>query len=295
VALGWTRGRRDSTHGTWVSRHALSWRRARRCRCTAAGKLEHVRRAERRRRDGGAGGAAAAGARGAGRDVGVWPHVCMRRRARIRVQARASKPARAWVSACSATTRRNDSTARNVHAHATLGTPGGCAVRRHAALPWDTPGCGDMLRHLGILPGALARNKNAHAHATLGTPGGCAVRRHAALPWDTPGSAGTEQECTHTLHLGNSWGLCSGGDMPRHLGMLLGALADRSRDSPGGTGCPQQRCEYTGRLHMQGDTRTRCLGNSWVRCGELRNRRCDVGLLQRSAQSEHASASWQNV
>ena len=160
------------------------------------------------------------------------------------------------------------------------------------ALPWDTPGCGDMLRHLGILPGALARNKNAHAHATLGTPGGCAVRRHAALPWDTPGSAGTEQECTHTLHLGNSWGLCSGGDMPRHLGMLL---ADRSRDTPGGTGCPQQRCEYTGRLHMQGDTRTRCLGNSWVRCGELRNRRCDVGLLQRSAQSEHASASWQNV
>ena len=177
--------------------------------------------------------------------------------------------------------------------------------------PWELLGavqCGGMLRYLGILlgaetccatfgilPGALARNKNAHAHATLGTPGGCAVRRHAALPWDTPGSAGTEQECTHTLHLGNSWGLCSGGDMPRHLGMLLGALADRSRDTPGGTGCPQQRCEYTGRLHMQGDTRTRCLGNSWVRCGELRNRRCDVGLLQRSAQSEHASASWQNV
>ena len=241
----------------------------------------------------------ARGVRGPGAfsaDVGVWPHVCMRRRAaRTRVQARASKPARAWVSACAATTRRNDSTARNVHAHATLGTPGGCAGRRHAALPWDTPGCGDMLRHLGILPGALARNKNAHAHATLGTPGDCAVRRHAALPWDTPGSAGTEQECTHTLHLGNSWGLCSGGDMPRHLGMLLGALADRSRDTPGGTGCPQQRCEYTGRLHMQGDTRTRCLGNSWVRCGELRNRRCDVGLLQRSAQSEHASASWQNV
>ena len=155
------------------------------------------------------------------------------------------------------------------------------------------------------------------------------VRRHAAPPWDTPGSAGTEQECTCTRHLGNSWGLCSaetccatlghswerwhgtgmhahtppwellgqcsGGDMPRHLGILLGALADRSRDTPGGTGCPQQRCEYTGRLHMQGDTRTRCLGNSWVRCGELRNRRCDVGLLQRSAQSEHASASWQNV
>ena len=65
VALGWTRGRRDSTHGTWVSRHALSWRRARRCRCTAAGKLEHVRRAQRRRRDGAVGGAAAAGARAA--------------------------------------------------------------------------------------------------------------------------------------------------------------------------------------------------------------------------------------
>ena len=158
-------------------------------------------------------------------------------------------------------------------------------VRRHAAPPWDTLGSAGTEQEL----------LNAHAHATLGTPGGCAVRRHAALPWDTPGSAGTEQECTHTLHLWNSWGLCSGGDMPRHLGMLLGALADRSRDTPGGTGCPQQRCEFTGRLHMQGDTRTRCLGNSWVRCGELRNRRCDVGLLQRSAQSEHASASWQNV
>ena len=63
MALGWTRGRRDSTHGTWVSRHALSWRRARRCRCTAAGKPDHVRRALRRRRDGAVGGAAAAGAR----------------------------------------------------------------------------------------------------------------------------------------------------------------------------------------------------------------------------------------
>ena len=250
-AVVWASGRRDSAHGTWVSRRALSLRRACCCRRSAAGNLVHVRamasgggamgeRVGQRRR--------ARGVRGPGvfsADVGVWPHVCMRRRARIRVQARASKPARAWVSACAATTRRNDSTARK-----------------------------------------------AHAHATLGTPGCCAVRRHAALPGDTPGSAGTDQECTHTLHLGNSWGLCSGGDMPRHLGMLL---ADRSRDTPGGTGCPQQRCEYTGRLHMQGDTRTRCLGNSWVRCGELRNRRCDVGLLQRSAQSEHASASWQNV
>ncbi len=63
MALDWTRGRRDSTHGTWVSRHALSWRRARRCRCTAAGKPDHVRRALRRRRDGAVGGAAAAGAR----------------------------------------------------------------------------------------------------------------------------------------------------------------------------------------------------------------------------------------
>ena len=163
---GWASGRRDSAHGTWVSRRALSLRRACCCRRSAAGNLVHVRamasgggaigeRVGQRRR--------ARGVRGPGvfsADVGVWPHVCMRRRARIRVQARASKPARAWVSACAATTRRNDSTARNVHAHATLGTPGGCAVRRHAALPWDTPGCGDMLRHLGILPGALARNKN---------------------------------------------------------------------------------------------------------------------------------------
>ena len=187
----------------------------------------------------------ARGVRGPGAfsaDVGVWPHVCMRRRARIRVQARASKPARAWVSACAATTRRNDSTARNVHAHATLGTPGGCAVRRHAALPWDTPGCGDMLRHLGILPGALARNKNAHAHATLGTPGGCTVRRHAALPGDTPGSAGTDQECTHTLHLGNSRGCVvaetcratleySWGRWLIAAGILLEALAARSSDA----------------------------------------------------------------
>ena len=131
--------------------------------------------------------------------------------------------------------------------------------------PWELLGavqCGDMLRYLGTLLGALARTRNARTHSTLGTPGGSVVA----------------ETC-------------------RHLGMLLGALADRGRDTPGGTGCPQQRCEYTGRLHMQGDTRTgtRCLGNSWVRCGELRNRRCDVGLLQRSAQSEHASASWQNV
>ena len=42
------------------------------------------------------------GARGPGAfsaGVGVWPHVRMRRRARIRVQARASKTARAWVGA----------------------------------------------------------------------------------------------------------------------------------------------------------------------------------------------------
>ena len=65
MVVGWARGRRDSTHGTWVSRHALSWRRARRCRCTAAGKPDHVRRALRRRRDGAVGGAAAAGARAA--------------------------------------------------------------------------------------------------------------------------------------------------------------------------------------------------------------------------------------
>ena len=174
--------------------------------------------------------------------------------------------------------------------------------------PWEPLGavqCGDMLRYLGIL---------------LGAETCCATVGYSWERWH-----GTRTfECTCTRHLGNSWGLCSaetccatlghswerwhgtgmhahtppwelqglcsGGDMPRHLGILLGALADRSRDTPGGTGCPQQRCEYTGRLHMQGDTRTRCLGNSWVRCGELRKRRWDDGLLERPAQSEHASA-----
>ena len=101
VALGWTRGRRDSTHGTWVSRHALSWRRARRCRCTAAGKLEHVRRAERRRRDGGAGGAAAAGARGAraGRLLGGRWRVaaCVHAQARAYSRTSAREQARACM------------------------------------------------------------------------------------------------------------------------------------------------------------------------------------------------------
>ena len=43
------------------------------------------------------------GARGPGASpagVGVWPHVRMRRRARIRLHARTCKSARAWVSAC---------------------------------------------------------------------------------------------------------------------------------------------------------------------------------------------------
>ena len=56
--------------------------------------------------------------------------------------------------------------------------------------------------------------------------------------------------------------------MPRHLGMLLGALADRSRDTPGGTGCPQQRCEYTSRLHMQGGLHTHTL--PWELLGAVR-------------------------
>ena len=187
----------------------------------------------------------ARGVRGPGAfsaDVGVWPHVCMRRRARIRVQARASKPARAWVSACAATTRRNDSTARNVHAHATLGTPGGCAVRRHAALPWDTPGCGDMLRHLGILPGALARNKNAHAHATwellgavqcgdmlryLGTLLGALARNrnaHTHSTLGTPGDCVVAETCRATLE-------CSWGRWLIAAGILLEALAARSSDA----------------------------------------------------------------
>ena len=41
--VDWACGRRDSTHGTWVSPRALSWRRARCCRRTAAGNLVHVR------------------------------------------------------------------------------------------------------------------------------------------------------------------------------------------------------------------------------------------------------------
>ena len=56
--VGWARGRRDSTHGTWVSPRALSWRRARCCRRTAGGNLVHVRAVA------GAGGAV--GSRGGG-------------------------------------------------------------------------------------------------------------------------------------------------------------------------------------------------------------------------------------
>ena len=105
-ATGWASGRRDSAHGTWVSRRALPWRRACCCRRSAAGNPVHVRtmasvggamgsRVGQQRRERGARGPGASPA-----GVGVWPHVRMRRRARIRVQARASKPARAWVSAC---------------------------------------------------------------------------------------------------------------------------------------------------------------------------------------------------
>ena len=67
--------------------------------------------------------------------------------------------------------------------------------------PWELLGavqCGDMLRYLGTLLGALARTRNARTHSTLGTPGGSVVA----------------ETC-------------------RHLGMLLGALADRGRDTPG--------------------------------------------------------------
>ena len=131
--------------------------------------------------------------------------------------------------------------------------------------PWELLGavqCGDMLRYLGTLLGALARNRNARTHSTLGTPGDCVVA----------------ETCRATLE-------CSWGRWLIAAGILLEALAARSSDA-------STPADYTCREVY---TRTRCLGNSWVRCGELRNRRCDVGLLQRSAQSEHASASWQNV
>ena len=43
MAVGWARGRRDSAHGTWISRRARSWRRACCCRRAAAGNPTHVR------------------------------------------------------------------------------------------------------------------------------------------------------------------------------------------------------------------------------------------------------------
>ena len=125
-AAGRASGRRDSAHGTWVSRRALPWRRACCCRRSAAGNPVHVRtmasvggamgsRVGQQRRERGARGPGASPA-----GVGVWPHVRMRRRARICLHARACRrvaacahaqtracspacacaQARAWVSAC---------------------------------------------------------------------------------------------------------------------------------------------------------------------------------------------------
>ena len=89
---------------------------------------------------------------------------------------------------------------------ATLGTPRGGAARRHAVLPWDTPGGTGQeqephtLATLGT-PGGYAvqavspaGNKHAHAPATLGTPGSSAVHRHTVLPGDTPGGTRLEKE-----------------------------------------------------------------------------------------------------
>ena len=51
--VGWACGRRDSTHGTWISQRTLPWRRARCCRRTAAGTSgARARQGQRRRRDG---------------------------------------------------------------------------------------------------------------------------------------------------------------------------------------------------------------------------------------------------
>ena len=101
-ATGWASGRRDSAHGTWVSRRALPWRRACCCRRSAAGNPVHVRtmasvggamgsRVGQQRRERGARGPGASPA-----GVGVWPHVRMRRRARICLHARACRR----VAAC---------------------------------------------------------------------------------------------------------------------------------------------------------------------------------------------------
>ena len=103
-AAGWASGRRDSAHGTWVSRRALPWRRACCCRRSAAGNPVHVRTMASVGGAMVAGGAAAAGARGA--RAGRLPGGCWRMAACAHAQARAYSPAcarvqaRAWVSAC---------------------------------------------------------------------------------------------------------------------------------------------------------------------------------------------------